>query len=272
MDMSEEVFTEIKNVMNVISMLQLREKTFRKELEFFNQNYKKIDRQCAALLYIMALKRLEHEVGFLCVDTYSLHQGIEKKKSLYSKVIKQNGKLLSKIDNTPSDRSTFTFLGNIDSDGVERPFSSEEENDFIEQFEQEAYNSRKELRNNSGITSHKHDDLNEWINKILDDKILSQLDQYRNEFAHRLDSLENLKRELPIRHPQSIESIEQMLDIVSIVLTKYNDRFQTILGYTKSQHYLGVKGLKYDSLSRLKLADSMIQRKKLNNDNSSDIN
>ena len=262
--MSEEVFTEIKNVIKVISMLQLREKTFRKELEFFNQNYKKIDRQCAALLYIMALKRLEHEVGFLCVDTYSLHQGIEKKKSLYSKVIKQNGKLLSKIDNAPSDRSTFTFLGNIDSDGVERPFSSEEENDFIKQFEQKAYNSRKELRNNSGITSHKHDDLNEWINKILDDKILSQLDQYRNEFAHRLDSLENLKRELPVRHPQSIE-IEKMLDIVSIVLAKYNECFQSILGYTNSQPYLGFKGLKYDSLSRLKLADYIIKRKNSNN-------
>ena len=221
MDMSEEVFEEIKNVMNVISMLQLREKTFRKELEFFNQNYKTTDRQCAVLLYIMALKRLEHEVEFLCIDTYSLHQGIEKKKSLYSKVIKQNGKLLSKIDKTPSERNTFTSLGTIGSDGIKRPFSSEEENDFIEQFEQEAYNSRKELRNNSGITSHKHDDLDEWINKIIDDETLSQLAQYRKEFAHRLDSLENSKRELPNREPHS-HSIEKMLDIVSIVLTKYN--------------------------------------------------
>lgn len=173
------------------------------------------------------------------------------------------------IDETTSDRNKFTFLGIIDSDGVTKPFSSEEENYFIEQFEQEAYNSRKELKNNSGITSHKHDDLDEWINKIIDDQTLSQLDQYRNEFAHRLDSLENLKRELQIRPPQSIE---KMLDILSIVLAKYNECFQSILSYTKSQHYLGVRGLKYDSLSRLKLADSMIKRKKLNNENSSDIN
>lgn len=197
-----------------------------------------------------------------------MHQGIEKKKSLYSKVIKQNGKLLSKIDKTPRDRNTFTFLYTIGSDGIKRLFSSEEENNFIEQFEQKAYNSRKELRNNSGITSHKHDDLDEWINKIIDDETLSQLDRYRNEFAHRLDSLENLKRELQIRQPQSIE---QMLNIVSKVLVKYNECFQTILGYTKSQHYLGVKRLKYDSLSRLKLANSIIKRKKLDNDNSSDI-
>ncbi|MDJ0727732.1 MAG: hypothetical protein QNJ38_21735 [Prochloraceae cyanobacterium] len=177
--MSEEVFKEIKNVINVISILRIREKTFREELEFFNQNYKKTYLEYPASLYEGALKRLENEVGFLCIDTYSLHQGIEKKKSLYSKVIKQNGKLLSKIDETPSDRNTFTFLGILGFDGVKKPFSPEEENDFIEQFEQKAYNSRKKLRNNSGITSHKHDDLDEWINKIIDDETLSQLAQYQ---------------------------------------------------------------------------------------------
>ena len=39
--MSEQVFEEIKNAINVISMLQLKEKTFREELEFLNLKWKK---------------------------------------------------------------------------------------------------------------------------------------------------------------------------------------------------------------------------------------
>lgn len=266
--MSEEVFQEIKNVINVISILQLREKTFREELDFFNQNYNKQDRKCSKSLYLGALKRLEHEVEFLCVDVYSLYQGIEKKKSLYSKVIKQHGKILSKTDQTPRDKNTYSFLGIIGSEGIKREFNSEKENYFIEKFEQKAYNSREKLKQQSGITSHKHEDLDQWVNKILDDEILSKLSQYRKEFAHRLDSLENLKRELEFRHPQSIE---EMLDIVSVALNKYSECFQTILGYTKSQRYLGIKGIKYDSLSRLKLEYSIIRQRKANKENSSNI-
>ena len=103
----------------------------------------------------------------------------------------------------------------------------------------------------------------------MDDEILSQLDKYRNEFAHRLDSLDNLKRELQNRQPKDIEEI---LNIINTALNSYYKCFQNILGYTKSQHYLGVTGLEYDSLSRLKLAESIIKKKKLNNDDSSDIN
>ncbi|MEM8723260.1 MAG: hypothetical protein AAGE84_28905 [Cyanobacteria bacterium P01_G01_bin.39] len=77
--MSEEVFREIKDVISVISLLQLREKTFREELEFFNLKWKKVSQEHASSLYVGALKRLENEVGFLCVDTYSLYQGIEKR-------------------------------------------------------------------------------------------------------------------------------------------------------------------------------------------------
>lgn len=266
--MSEEVFQEIKNVINVISILQLREKTFREELDFFNQNYNKQDRECSQLLYRVALKRLENEVGFLCVDVYSLYQGIEKKKSLYSKVIKQHGKILSKTDRTPRDRNTYSFLGTIDSEEIKREFTSEEENDFIKRLEQEAYNSREKLKLESGITSHKHEDLDQWVNKILDDETLLKLSQYRKEFAHRLDSLENLKRELQFRDPQSIQ---EMLNIVSVALNKYSKCFQTILGYTKSQQYSGIKGIKYDSLSRLKLADKIIRQRKANKENSSNI-
>lgn len=257
--MNEEVFSEIKNTINVLSMLQLREKTFREELDFFNLKQKKVCKEYSSSLYVGALKRLENEVGFLCVDTYSLYQGIEKKKSLYSKIIKQNSKLLSKIDKTPRDRNTYEFLGIFDSDGEMRPFTRDEENDFIEKREEEAYKNRKALRKDSGIISHQHNDLDEWIDKILNDGILSQLARYRKEFAHRLDSLDNLKRELEIRQSQDIE---EMLNTVSVALDSYHKCFQNILNYTKSQHYLGVKGLRYDSLSRLKLADSIPKKEK----------
>lgn len=258
--MSEEVFQEIKNAMSVISMLQIREKTFRDELDFFNRKWKKVSPECAKTLYFAAFKRLEHEVGFLCVDTYSLYEGIEKRKSLYCQIIKNNGRLLSKTDKTPSDRNTFEFLGFIDSNLEERPFTLEEKNDFIKKYEEEAYKSREALKRDSGIISHKHNDLDEWKNKILDDEILSQLDKYRNEFAHRLDSLDNLKRELQNRQPKDIEEI---LNIINTALNSYYKCFQNILVYTQSQQYLGVKGLKYDSLSRLKLAESIINEEKV---------
>ena len=93
----------------------------------------------------------------------------------------------------------------------------------------------------------------------MDDEILSQLNKYRKEFAHRLDSLDNLKRELDNRQPQDIE---EMLDTVSKALNSYYECFQNILGYTKSEHFLGITGLEYDSLSRLELAESILRRKK----------
>jgi hypothetical protein len=250
----EEVFSKIKHAMSVISMLKLREETFREELDFFNLKWKTVCKEYSSSLYVGALKRLENEVGFLCVDTYSLYQGIEKKKSLYSKIIQQNGKLLSKTDKTPSDRNRSEFLGCFNSDEEMRPFTMEEENDLLEKMDEEACKSREALKKDSGITSHQHNDLDEWMNKVLDDKIFIQLQKYRKEFAHRLDSLDNLQRELEIRQPQDIQ---EMIDTVSVALNSYYKCFQDILGYTRSQHYLGVKGLRYDSLSRLKLADSI---------------
>ena len=94
-------------------------------------------------------------------------------------------------------------------------------------------------------------------NNILDNEILSQLAEYRKEFAHRLDSLDNLKRELDIRQP---DDIKEMLDTANAALNSYYECLQNILGYTTSQHYLGVKGLRYDSLSRLKLAASILEK------------
>ena len=199
-------------------------------------------------------------MGFLCVDTYSLYQGIKKKKSLYSKVIKQNGKLLSKTDKTPSNRDNYE-LGTLDSNG-EIVQLAEEEDNIINRIEKKAYKSREALKQNSGITSHNHNDLDEWVDKILDDETLSQLERYRKEFAHRLDSLDRLKRELNNSQPQDIK---EMLDTVSKALNSYYKCFQNLLGYTKSQRYIRIRGLRYDSLSRLKLADSISRKEKAKN-------
>ena len=54
-----------------------------------------------------------------------------------------------------------------------------------------------------------------------------------------------------------------MLNTVSTALDSYYKCFQDILKYTKSQHCLGVRGLQYDSPSRLQLADSILKRKKV---------
>ena len=203
----------------------------------------------------------------MCVDTYSLYQGIAKKKSLYAKVIKQNGKLLSKIDKTPSYRDTYTSSYIVSSDGRKRPLTQDKKNHLNNRSERKANESGEALKQNYGITSHKHDDLDKWISKIPDDGILPKLEQYRNEFAHRLDSLENSKRELQNRQPQNIE---EMLDTISEVLNSYFQCFQNLLSYTTSQHYMGIEGLRYDSLYRLKLADNLFRTEKSkNNQNSS---
>jgi hypothetical protein len=253
--MDKDVFTEIESVINTISILQSRESALREDLEFFKQKWKDAAEEACKMLYIGAFKRLEHESMFLCIEVYSLHQGIEKQRSLYSKVIKQNGKLLSKVDKSPGDEGTYMFLGVIGSHG-KRNFTTEEKNNLIDEVEKEAYKSRKKLRDNFGITSHKHNEIDEWLNQILDNDVLAKIAQYRKEFAHRLDSLDNLKSELDIGSP---DGVEQILDVVSIVLNTYNCCLQNILVYTRSELFLGVENFKYDSLSRLKLAESLIE-------------
>ncbi|MGM3308815.1 hypothetical protein ACSQ6I_23025 [Anabaena sp. WFMT] len=250
-DMNEEVFQEIRSVITTISILQSRESAFRQELEFFNQSWKDASEEACKILFIGAFKRLEHEVMFLCIEVYSLHEGIAKKRSLCSKVIMQNGKLLSQVDKTPGDENTYECLGIIGSHG-KRDCTTEEKNDMIQEIQKEEYESRKKIRDDFGITSHNHDEINEWFNQVLDEDISSKLDCYRNKFAHRLNNLENLKLEQNIGSPDNVEKI---LDVVSTVLDKYKCCLQDILGYTRSELFLGIENFKYDSLSRLKLAD-----------------
>ncbi|MDD1413622.1 hypothetical protein MEN41_02800 [Dolichospermum sp. ST_con] len=248
--MNEEVFQEIRSVITTISILQSRERVFRQELDFFNQSWKDASEEACRILFIGAFKRLEHEIMFLCIEVYSLHEGIAKKRSLYSKVIRQNGKLLSQVDKTPGDENSYQCLGIIGSHG-KRDCTTEEKNDMIQK---EEYKNREEIRDNSGITSHNHDEINEWFNQVLDEDILSTLNEYRQKFAHRLDNLENLKLEQNIGSPDNVEKI---LDVVSTVLDKYKCCFQDIIVYTRSELFTGFDHFEYDSLSRLKLALSL---------------
>lgn len=244
----EQVFEEIKSVIDVISILQSRENALREELEFFKQKWKDISEPAHKIPFVGASKRLEHEAMFLCIEVYSLYKGIAKQRSLYSKVIKQNGKLLSKIDKTPRDENTYEWLDIICSDG-KKDFTNKEKNDFMQKLNEEAYRSRKKIRDNSGITSSNHDEIGKLLNQVLDKDTLKSLGDYRDKFAHRLDSLENLKLELK---PSDPNSVAQVLDVVSTVLNTYMRWLQGVLVYTKSEQRIGIT-FEYDSLSRLKV-------------------
>jgi hypothetical protein len=254
--MSEEIFSEIKDVINVISILQSREETLRHELDFFNQRWEDASKETRRVLYIGAAKRLEHEAMFLCIEVDSLHKGIEKKSSLYSKVIKRNGKLLSRVDKTPMSEDSIMWIGVINSGEEIQEFSAEEKIHFTKGINERAYTSRKEVRDAYGITSHKHDELDDWVSQLSDSDVLSRLADYRDKFAHRLDSLEKLKSELA---PVSIVEVKQMLDVVSSVLNIYKSWLEKILLYTTSELHMGVTNFMYDSLSRLELAERYIK-------------
>ncbi len=250
--MIEDVFKEITSAFAVLSMLQARQKALRKDLEFFRESSEEATQEVHESLLFGAYKRLEHEVMFLCVDAYSLHQGISKKRSLYSKVIRQNGKLLSKVDKTPRDRNAYMFLGVIGENG-KVDTTSEWEDQLIQGMEKKAYEDRKKTRDDFGISSQKHNEIDEWLDRILDKDIESRLNSYRDEFAHRLDSLEKMM--LEIKAVNKPDALEHMLDTVLSALNAYQHALQKILLYTKSLQYQGVGNFEYGSLSRLKLAN-----------------
>ena len=91
--------------------------------------------------------------------------------------------------------------------------------------------------------------MDEWRNNILDKKAIENLSFYRKKFAHRFDSLENLKKPLTYNTPQSID---KFLNVISIVLNGYEKILQDIIGYKTSIYYEGYQELVYESISRIK--------------------
>ena len=164
-------------------------------------------------------------------------------------MIQQHGEILSKVDKTSINRDNIEFLGIVESDGKQRDANNEEEDCFYELFNKKAINSREELRKNYGISSKKHEDIEEWLEQLPNKEVIDQLEIYRGDFAHRLDSLDKLKRELEPPNPQKIE---KLINTVSKVLEIYKNYLQKIIVYTTSEHFLGLDKLIYDSLSTLK--------------------
>lgn len=237
-----EIIKQIEKTIDVLSFFEMRSKELREELDFF----KELDNN---LMHVGAWIRLNHEVMYLCVDAYSLHEGISKRKSLYSKIIKNNSSELSKVDKTKySTADNIIHLGHHASLG-EREATYEEKVQSAKRINQVSLQSRKELQQNSGITSSNHCDLNKWFESIQDGDLLQKLHDYRQEFAHRLDSLDNIGKELELT---AYEDIDQRLSVVSQVIKNYKQRLQDILVYTTSVLYEGYSGIDYDSISRLK--------------------
>lgn len=246
--MSEEAIREIKDVITILLIFKARNKKLSEELRFLKYNWEKARKNS---IFLGAAKRLEHEVMFLCIEAYSLHQGIEKKRSLYSKIIKQNGKSLSKVDKSSAEKNSFIWLG-IESEDKALDFTSEEKESLMKAWNERAYNERQKVRDGFGIASQNHDDLDEWLSHILDDDTLLKLGSYRDRFAHRLDSLKNLKMELKAIHP---DGLAEILSTVEIVLDAYICCFRKMILYTTSEHFSGMSNFCYESLSRIMSAD-----------------
>ena len=236
-----DVIEDIKNTIDVISFFEIRNEKLKEELDFF----KDLDNP---LMHLGALIRLNHEVMYLCVDAYSLHQGISQKKSLYSKSIKNNAAKLSKVDKTEIPIENTVNLGKATSSGMQNT-TSQEGMRIKRQIDKIALHARRELRDTRGIKSSSNIDSDQWLENIQKKSVVDQLQNYRTEFAHRLDSLENLGKELEL---PSYEDLDKRLKVISEILENYKSALKDILTYTTSNSDDGFVGIEYDSISRIK--------------------
>jgi hypothetical protein len=230
----DEAIEQIKKTIDVLSFFEMRNTKLREELDFF----KELDNN---LMHVGAWIRLNHEVMYLCVDAYSLYQGISLKKSLYKRIIRNNGSILSKVDKTEHCKA---------EDIITSSETTHEERVKVAKYiNQEVLQARKSLQQSSGIASSKDCDLDKWLDSIQDEGFVKGLNSFRQEFAHRLDSLDNMDRELKL---PACEDIEKRLSVISKALGNYKQRLQDILVYTTSALYEGYVDIEYDSISRLK--------------------
>ena len=235
-----EAIEEIKHALRGIWILQLRVIQFQKELDYYNKNKENLE---SNPVEIGKLMRLSDELRLLCIDTYSLHEGIAKKQSLYSKVIKQKAQVLSKVDKSPVENIRVLVF-----DGEEGPReASEKDKKSIQKVvDKLAHEEREKSRNSYGITSTNHSDLDRWLENKVDEKLIEDLKNCRSEFAHWLDSLENLERALTYFPP---DFIEKVLNDISKVLCSHEFYLKKIILYTTSVDYDGIN-LIYSSLAR----------------------
>jgi hypothetical protein len=238
----DEIIEQIKKTIDVLSFFEMRNKKLREELDFF----KELDNN---MIHVGAWIRLNHEVMYLCVDAYSLHQGISLKKSLYKRIIRNNGSILSKVDKTEHYKAEDIIHLGCFTSSEKREATDKEKIEAAKYTNQEGLQARKSLQQSSGITSSSDCDLDQWLESIQDKELVQKLHDFRQEFAHRLDSLDNMDRELTL---PAYEDIDQRLSVVSKVLGNYKQRLLDILVYATSVHHGGYAGIEYDSISRLK--------------------
>ncbi len=193
-------------------------------------------------LYLSALRRLGHEVMFLTIETFSLHEGIAKKNSLLSSSIRDSGVLLTKVDKSDSvSTSNFTYLGDPDNQG--------EVDSIIRVLNKKHIDVRKNLKKESGIKSKKHEDIDEWMNSIANNEEIKKLEKLRHDFAHSLDDIEKIENGTSFFNAQYIEKI---LITIGSILDSYKKRLNELLTYTCSTYHDEIVGGYYDSFSRLK--------------------
>lgn len=233
-DAKTVLVSKLKTTIDIISLFESRIETFQEELDFFitqweilNKNGDDADFQKQSdyfsLLLFTGLRRLDHEVMFLCIDAYALHESIYKKKSLYEKYIADLGKLILSIDKTPLDSSTYIFPSEWDE---------EMRKDFINSDSKLEIQGRKKFRDAQGITANPRDNLGKvldrWKESLVTPESIEKLALYRKEFAHRVDEVD--KHEIALSTSSS-DAIQEKLDCISTVLGKYKTGLQALLSH-----------------------------------------
>ena len=184
---------------------------------------------------------------FLTIETFSLHNGIVKDKSLISKSIKQKSSLICKIDKSDSvSEENYTHCG-IYTDEGKREATQDEINKSIKDSNKWRVKARKKLRDKSGIKSKNHADIDVWVERLVNQDGINKLEDLRHDFAHSLDDLEKIQNGTYFYNAKYIGDI---LNLIKDILETYKKRLNEVLTYTCSQDYQGIVST-YDSLPRL---------------------
>jgi len=247
MALDQDPVIEIKDVIDLICIFQARTQALAEDFNFFKNELKA---NCPGL------KRLEHEVMFLCIDMDALHKDlICVNHSFFSRVIKQHGKQLSRVDKNPTFNSGNTR--NFMNDDIYR-LSPEQLRKMAQEDSQEALEEREKLKSNRGLPSSNHDMIREkWRESFLKEteEYIGKISKLRDVFAHRTWQLPRREESYIV----DLNRISEVLRCTDQLLKIYKDRFQVILSYCNSESYES-GSYSYDSLSRIREAYKYLKK------------
>lgn len=247
MALDQDLITEIKDVIDLICIFQARTQALAEDFNFFKNELKA---NCPGL------KRLEHEVMFLCIDMDALHKDlICANHSFFARVILQHGEQLSKVDKNPTfdNYNTENFM----NDDVYR-LSSDQLRKMAQEDSQEAWKERRKLKDDCGLPSKTH----EMIRKDWHEPFLKETKNYIDEISTLRDVFAHRTWQLPRREEAYIvdlNRISKILKCTDQLLKIYKDRFHVILGYCNSESYES-GSYSYDSLSRIREAYKYLKK------------